>query len=619
MKFNSSQTEAINHNQGPALVLAGPGSGKTAVVTERIHTLISKQKVNPSNILVITFTRAAAMEMKERFLKRMGTDGTTVYFGTFHSVFFTILKHAYNYSSADIISQNEQFEIMRRLIGRFQIECEDEKEMSGNLLSEISRVKGGLMDISHYYPTNCGQEIFQKIYEDYENELHGRRKIDFDDMLVFCHELFSQRKDILSAWQNKFRYILIDEFQDINAAQYNVVKMLALEENNLFVVGDDDQSIYGFRGASPEIMLNFEKDYPGCPKILLNVNYRSQANIVEGGLRVINHNRKRFRKDIQAFRPAGRQIEVCVYPELGDENGAVVDMIREAQKEGLSYSDIAILTRVNIGARLIAERLNEYNIPFRAKDVIPNIYDHWIAGNIFSYIRIAMGNRDRREFLKIINRPVRFIGRDAFDSPQVDFEELRRNYFDKTWMMERIDRLEEDIRMLSGLNPFGAVNYIRRVIGYDDYLNDYAREKGIKADDLFDVLDELMESAREFNSYAEWFAHIEMYEEELKERTLPADEDAVNIMTMHGAKGLEYKMVIILDANEGVIPYKKAVLDSELEEERRMFYVAMTRAKDRLVICHVKMRYNKKAEVSRFVKELLQPLAGKDADTVNTG
>lgn len=605
MKFNSSQIEAINHNKGPALVLAGPGSGKTAVVTERIHRLVSEQKVNPSNILVITFTKAAAIEMKERFLRREGKDGTTVYFGTFHSVFFTILKHAYHYSATDIITESEQYEIMRKIIYQMQIECEDEKEMAGNLLAEISRVKGGLMDIQHYYSSNCGNEIFQKIYQIYEENLHGKRKIDFDDMLVFCYELFNQRKDILSAWQNKFQYILIDEFQDINAAQYSVVKMLSAPQNNIFVVGDDDQSIYGFRGANPEIMLNFEKDYPGCKKVLLDVNYRSQANIVKGAIKVINHNKKRFPKDIKAFREASGQIELCTYPELYDENSAVVEMIRKANEEGVPYEDIAILTRVNVGARLIAERLNEYNIPFRAKDVIPNIYEHWIARNMFSYIRIAMGNRDRMEFLNILNRPKRFISRDMLDSPKVDFEELRKNYFDKTWMIDRVDQFEEDIRMLSELNPFGAMNYIRRVIGYDEYLREYARDHGIKEDDLFEIINELQESAREFNTYAEWFSHIERYKQELKENILQEENHGVNIMTMHGAKGLEFRYVIILDANEGISPYKKAILDNELEEERRMFYVAMTRAKERLVICNVRTRYNKKADISRFVKELL--------------
>jgi DNA helicase-2/ATP-dependent DNA helicase PcrA len=193
-----------------------------------------------------------------------------------------------------------------------------------------------------------------------------------------------------------------------------------------------------------------------------------------------------------------------------------------------------------------------------------------------------------------------------FDMPQVDLEEVSRNYFDKPWMAERIERLKEDIEMLAGLNPFGAVNYIRRVIGYDEFLNEYARDRGIKAEDLFDIINELQESAREFNTYSAWFEHMEKYREQLKNQNRSVEENAVNIMTMHGSKGLEYKLVIILDANEGVMPYKKAILDSELEEERRMFYVAMTRAKDSLVICHVKTRYNKLAAMSRFLTELLE-------------
>jgi DNA helicase-2/ATP-dependent DNA helicase PcrA len=606
MNFNHSQMAAIAHFEGPALVLAGPGSGKTAVVTQRVKTLISQHHVNPSNILVITFTKAAANEMKERFLKLTGADSTPVYFGTFHGVFFAILKHAYHYTAADIITEAEQFEIIRKIMYKLQIECEDEKELAGNLLGEISHVKGGLMDISHYYPVNCGQEVFRTVFEQYEAALHNNHKIDFDDMLVFCYELFRERKDILAAWQNKFQYILIDEFQDINPAQYSVVKMLAAPQNNVFVVGDDDQSIYGFRGANPEIMLNFEHDYPGCSKILLDVNYRSQKYIVEGAIRVINHNRKRFAKDIKAFRAPFAPIEVCCYPEIYDENSAVIERIRKCHEEGMEYRDIAILTRVNVGARLIAERLHEYNIPFQAKDVIPNIYDHWIAQNIFSYIKIALGNRERREFLSIINRPKRYVSRDMFDMPQVDLEEVSRNYFDKPWMAERIERLKEDIEMLAGLNPFGAVNYIRRVIGYDEFLNEYARDRGIKAEDLFDIINELQESAREFNTYSAWFEHMEKYREQLKNQNRSVEENAVNIMTMHGSKGLEYKLVIILDANEGVMPYKKAILDSELEEERRMFYVAMTRAKDSLVICHVKTRYNKLAAMSRFLTELLE-------------
>lgn len=607
MNFNKSQIEAINHFKGPALVLAGPGSGKTAVVTHRVKTLIQSYKVNPSNILVITFTKAAAGEMKERFLKLMETDSTTCYFGTFHSVFFTILRYAYNYKASDIILENEQFEIIKKIMAYYKVEYEDEKEMAGNLLSEISRVKGGLLDVNHYYPSNCGQDIFIKIYKMYENDLHSKRKIDFDDMLVFCYELFSQRKDILEAWQNKFQYILIDEFQDINAAQINVIKMLAKKHNNIFVVGDDDQSIYGFRGANPEIMLNFEKEFEGCKKIILDVNYRSQKKIVEGAIKVINNNNKRFEKNISANRNELEDIDILSYAELYDENNGIVDIIKKQREGGLEYKDIAILTRVNSGARLIAEKLHEYNIPFKARDIIPNIYDHWISQNIFSYIKIAMGNRDRREFLNIINRPKRYLSRDLFDTPIINLDEVMRDYMDKPWMEDRIIRLKEDIDMIAGLNPYGAVNYIRRVVGYNEYIDEYAREKGIKAEDLFDVLNELQESAREYNTFEEWFNHIENYKEELKKQydNKNDDKDAVNIVTMHGSKGLEYKSVIVIDANEGVTPYKKAILDSEIEEERRMFYVAMTRAKDKLTICYSKTRYNKAAQISRFVSELI--------------
>lgn len=611
MNFNSSQIEAVSHLNGPALVLAGPGSGKTAVVTHRVQTLITTHKVNPSNILVITFTKAAAREMKERFLKLMGCEHTTVYFGTFHGLFFSILRHAYHYQPSDIVTEEERFSIMQRLVSQYQVACEDEKEMAGNLLGEISRIKGGLMDVAHYYPVNCGQEIFQKLYAGYEKALHSGRKIDFDDMLVFCHELFLERKDILAAWQHRFQYILIDEFQDINAAQYNVVRLLAAPAENLFVVGDDDQSIYGFRGASPEIMLNFEKDYPDSRRIVLNVNYRSQSNIVGGALSVIANNKKRFPKDIKAFRPAADGIEVCCYQEIADENRAVIDRIRKSHHEGIKYSEMAVLTRVNSGARLIAERLHEYNIPFFVKDAMPNIYDHWIAQNIFSYIRIALGSRERRLFLNIINRPRRYVSRDVFDSQQVSFEEILKNYYDKPWMAERIERLEEDIAMLGRLNPFGAVNYIRRVIGYNDFLEEYAREKGIKAEELFDILNELQELSREYDTYNDWFVHMEKYRDELKRQHMAEQEqtEGVQIMTMHGAKGLEFSQVFIIDANEGVTPYKKAVLDSEIEEERRMFYVAMTRAKDKLIICHVKNRYNKEAALSRFVTEFAQKSA----------
>ncbi len=608
MNFNESQLTAINFHQGPALVLAGPGSGKTAVVTMRVKTLIEKYHVNPSNILVITFTKAAANEMKERFLKLMNKGGVPVSFGTFHGVYFTILKHAYNYRAENVITEEEQFTLLKRIIGRMSLEYDNEKEFLGNILAEISRVKGDMIDLNHYFSVNCAQDAFREIYAQYNGALKKYGKIDFDDMILYCYELFCERPDILSAWQNKYQYILIDEFQDINKLQYDVVKMLAAPQNNIFIVGDDDQSIYGFRGARPEIMLNFPKDYPKTTVIQLDVNYRCQENIVRDSLKVINHNEKRFKKEISANKKSDEPVHIKEYPDVYEEAQDIIAHIRKYQDAGIDYRKMAILTRTNEGGRYIISKLMEYNIPFRAKDTIPSLYNHWIAKNIMAYINMALGNRDRNVFLQIMNKPKRYISRDALTSPVVDFDELRNEYLnDRAWMLERIDQLEGDLHVLSNLNPFGAINYIRRGIGYDEYLTEYAQEMQINADELFEVLNELQEAAREFDDYSQWFKHIEQYEQTLREKSKSmkeSDEDAVNIVTMHCAKGLEYDAVFIIDANETITPYKKAILNNEIEEERRMFYVAMTRAKQHLHICHVRTRFNKNLERSRFINEI---------------
>lgn len=608
MNLNNSQLTAVNFHEGPALVLAGPGSGKTAVVTMRVKTLIEKYHVNPSNILVITFTKAAATEMKERFAKLMDREGIPVSFGTFHGVYFTILKRAYNYSAENIISEEEQLNCLRRIVNKLNITYDNEKDFLTGILSEISRVKGDLLELSHYFSVNCGQDEFRKIYSEYNRTLKAYKKIDFDDMILYCYELFKERPDILMAWQNKYRYILIDEFQDINRVQYDVIRMLAAPENNLFVVGDDDQSIYGFRGARPEIMLNFKKDYPDAERMLLDTNYRCQGNIVVAALNVINHNENRYKKEIKAHIKGEEPVHIKKYRDVQEEAADIAGLIRKYQEDGLMYRDIAVLTRTNEGGRFIIGKLMEYNIPFKTRDTIPSLYSHWICKNIIAYINIALGNRDRNLFMQIMNKPKRYIGRDALTSPVVNFDDLRSEYIDsRAWMLERIDKLETDLHVISNLNPFGAINYIRRGVGYDEYLTEYAQEMGINQEELFEVLNELLEDAREYDSYSQWFKHMEQYEENLKNRSgkvKNTNEDAVNIVTMHCAKGLEYETVFIIDTNETIIPYKKAVLNNETEEERRMFYVAMTRAKKHLYISYVKNRFNRELEMSRFINEI---------------
>lgn len=609
MAFNEAQKRAICHKNGPMMVLAGPGSGKTTVITHRVKYLIEACGVKPSNILVITFTKAAATEMKERFERLMGGSGGRLrpVFGTFHAVFFQILKVSYRYEAADIVREEQRLAFLRELVQKEQLELEDENEFLSSVLSEISSVKGELMNLDHYYSKNCSEEIFKRLYNGYENKLRQAGLIDFDDMLVLCYELLKARPDILSAWQKKYRYILIDEFQDINRLQYEIIKMLAEPENNLFIVGDDDQSIYRFRGAKPEIMLGFGSSYPNCRKVLLNVNYRSTEEILRPALRLISQNEKRFKKEICTTGARGRRIVTRVYEDELEETGTIVEEIKSYVKAGYQYQDIAVLYRTNSGPRLLIEKLMEYNLPFKTRDAVPNLFEHWIARNILTYIRVALGSRERADILQIINRPNRYVSRDLLNTPTVSFESLKACYGEKEWMADRIESLEYDLKAISRMSPLAAVNYIRQGVGYDAFLVEYASFRRMKPEELFETAEQLKASASQFKTFDEWFRHIEDYGRELRRQAKDREQavDAVTLATMHGSKGLEFPIVYIIDANEGVSPHRKAVLDADIEEERRLFYVAMTRARERLHICAVKERYHKKAELSRFVEEYL--------------
>ena len=603
--LSAAQQEAVRHKDGPMLVLAGPGSGKTRVITCRIQYLIEKHKISPGEILVVTFTKAAAREMKERFLKLTGSDFTQVSFGTFHAVFFGILKHAYGFRADQIVRQEQQYEYLRDMVRRLKLEIEDEGEFFSDLLGEISRVKNDRLNLAEYHASSCEIKAFRTIFENYQERLKRARLLDFDDMMVYCHELFTQRPDILAAWQKRYRYILVDEFQDINQLQYDIIRMMAAPANNLFVVGDDDQSIYAFRGSKPDLMLHFPEDYQGTKQVLLEMNYRSAPEIVKHSLCLIRQNEKRFKKNLTAKKESGPPIVAHVFQNHEEQLDCIVDKIRVYHENGGRYGDIAVLFRTNLQASGLVEKLMERNVPFQIRDRLPNIYEHWIAKHIFAYIRMALGSRKRSDFLQIMNRPKRYLSRDVLEEETVCFEELYKLYDDKSWIIERLEKLEYDLRMLSRMKPFGAIHYIRHVVGYEDYLKEYAEYRGIKADEYLEVYEEIQEQARRFQSFSEWFAYIEEYQEEIKRQAAQQTscQDGVVLSTMHSSKGLEYRIVFIADANEGITPYKKAVLPEEIEEERRLFYVAMTRAKELLYIFAVKERYGKKQAVSRFYRE----------------
>ncbi len=608
MRLNDAQERAVRHGRGPCMVLAGPGSGKTMTIAARIAYLIQKYKVRPEEILVITFTRRAAGEMSRRFRRVMGDRDLPVTFGTFHGVYFEILKWAYGLTAKNILTGEEKCRLLKTILNSPEfprdMEILDEAELLRDLTAEIGRVKNAGQNAENYESETVGA-VFPELFRLYEKRRKSMRKIDFDDMLVLCLDLFRRREDILRKWQERFRYILVDEFQDINRVQYEVLKLLALPENNLFVVGDDDQSIYGFRGARPEIMLGFGKDYPDARQILLNINYRSGVSIVDGSLRVIAHNQNRFPKEIFAARETEGEIRVRKLQDTAEQSRYVTGQIEKLRREGYRLDQIAVLFRTASDARMLAERMAEHGIPFCMKERVQSIYDHFIGRNLRSYLYLAAGKRDRRYFLDIMNRPVRYLSGESMESPVVLFEDLRKFYCDKIRMLDRIDEMENNIRTMEGSTPYAAVQYIRKKIGYDGYLRKYAEEHCVNEDELFEILCEIEDGTREFRTIEEWLSHVEQCVNAPQDQDRPRDErDVVSLMTMHGAKGLEYDTVFLIGCSEGGIPYKKAKLNEEIEEERRLFYVAATRAKSRLIICSAQKKGGKETPVSRFVEEL---------------
>ncbi len=630
-ELSPSQREAVTHIKGPMLVLAGPGSGKTRVITERVDYLINSG-VKPEHILVVTFTRAAAHEMKWRFLngtasEKKKTGLHKVHFGTFHSIFFTILKVHYGYTTDNILKENEKFALLKEFISGVQdFEIRDENEFVKDVSSQISFVKSSKIDIDDFYSLGCPEKLFKQIYNKYSKWIRDHKKIDFDDMLIFTYELFDARKDLLKKWQSYFRYILVDEFQDVNMLQYNILKQLTGKEKNVFIVGDDDQSIYGFRGARPDIMQLFLEEFPDAKKVLLGTNYRCTPNIVDASAKVIGFNENRMKKtlssnleekikglsDEEAYEKINPYIEIQEFENLKEESDKILYDIMSYREAGLNYGDISILFRTNALARTVVSKLSSHNIPFFMKDNVPNIYEHWIVKDILSYIKIALGSSDRNHYLRVYNRPNRYINRNVFSSPEVDINEIYDFYEEKEWMLERLDKFVKDMKYLSSLKPYAGVNFIRRGIGYDGYIKDYAEKINIKPDDMMGLMDELLALAKEFDSYKEWFDFIDEYTLQLEEQKAARNksmrenkEEAVIIQTMHSSKGLEYRCVIIPDANEGIIPHNKAVLEEDIEEERRLFYVSMTRAKQYLHIYFTKTRFNKDAVISRFAEELM--------------
>ncbi len=606
------------------MVLAGPGSGKTFTVTSRIAYLIDHWKVRPEEILVITFTRYAAAQMQLRFLDACVGRRLPVTFGTFHSIYFHILKKTCSLTQDNVLTGKEKRIWLTRLAGSVFADaavgtdgkdiCQpdpDRGDFLRQLELEIGRVKNDDADPENWPAQCCDSALFRQIFAAYEAEKRKTGKLDFEDMLTRCRDLLLNDQQAREEWQNKYRYILVDEFQDCNRVQYEVLKLLAGHNRNLFIVGDDDQSIYGFRGASPKIMQTFLTDYPDARQILLDTNYRCDAGIVAGSQRVINQNQNRFPKDLHAAprnkeeeTTAGwRGIRVQEFPDAREENRALPEQIRELTALGIPEKEIAVLCRTGAEGELLAEQLSRDGIPFRIRDWQNNPYEHFIGKDVRSYLSLAESGT-RGDLLRIANRPNRYLTRESLADDRVDRESLLSYYQGKDWMKDRIEKLYADLDLIRDEPPYSAIQYIREGIGYEEFLNAYAHARHLEPGKYREVLDQIQERSKDFYTAGEWFTHVDRFGEALKDAAEKDGQDGVQLLTIHSAKGLEFDTVFLLHANEGSIPHKKAQFPAEIEEERRLFYVAMTRAKTRLVISYAKRKDGRDLAPSRFVEEL---------------
>lgn len=635
-QLNEGQRRAVEHIEGPSLVLAGPGSGKTTVIVERLCHLL-ESGISGGNIMVLTFTRNAALEMRERFFARVaelrerqsgGQSGSfptagQVLFGTFHSAFFQILRYSGAYDSKSVLQGREKLAILEE-VSRGTGIYHDREGWYQEVLREISDVKGNGVGPETYLPASCQPEEFLVLFRGYQEILQARRKLDFDDMLLRCQTLLTERPDLLAVWQERCRYLMIDEYQDSNRIQCELARLLAAPDHHVMVVGDDDQSIYGFRGAAPERMREFLTAYPDARQYLLNVNYRCPAPVVEAAGRLIVRNENRLPKEILAAKRAGqegqqpiiqevgqtRQQPVCQewpvltvteYPGLREENEAILDQIRQYHGAGVPYEEMAILYRTNRNPAQLIRMLEQRGIPHTVKGNTGNLYSHWICQDFCAYLAVANGSTRRADWLRVISHPERYFSRSALGQEPVTIDRLFAFYEEDRRRIDTIDHLSYDLTLLRRTAPYAGISHLRRYMGYDEYLEEMDQDGEGRIQEIAEAIHETMDGCR---SGEEWLRYVQAclrkQEKATGDRTEPA---GLQLMTIHGAKGLEFPVVFLTDANEGMMPYKRAATPEAIEEERRLFYVAMTRAREHLHISWVRERFHRPQGVSRFVGE----------------
>lgn len=689
-RLNEAQRRAVTYGEGPLLVLAGPGSGKTTVVVQRINYLLEKRKVSPEKILVLTFTKEAALSMQSRFCRQAGIGkgaGSPVNFGTFHSVFYQILRKSHVLQSNNILSAAQKKELLLPLVGKYcgeeqgaefliaagrkhpEISAVAEQAVVAELLGAIGYYKNtGDMEAAKRKVLPKRRKSFENIFREYERARNDIGGMDFDDMVYECGKMLEEDKTIRSFWQERFDYILLDEFQDINPCQYRVVSLLSKPPYSLFAVGDDDQSIYGFRGADFSCLKRFEEDY-GAERQLLGINYRSRQEIVDSSLKVIEENKNRYSKKLYSWKEA--------YGEYQDgekeKHRRNVSVEETAKPAGISTADIekgieprnkwvqvisfgtqkeqyhyvakrleqrakdksrAVLFRTNMQMQRFAVTLDKLNIPYIMKEKSESIYEHFIVKDIMAYLWLAAGEWSRESFLRIMNKPCRYISREAVGINVKNISQMLHHIrtgesvcrTDKQQALKELERLQKQLCRLEHLSLYLGVQYIRRAVGYDVYLRRLSEGSPDRYDEWQEILDWLGEDAFGYESLKKWSRAQKSFTQGLQhlgqssnglhekhrcgdglytEQACGAQDTAIRLMTVHGAKGLEFESVWLPDCNEGIYPHGNLCSTEEYEEERRIFYVAMTRAKENLELSYLIGTGKRSRLPSRFLNPLL--------------
>ncbi len=600
--LTESQAQAVTHGDGPLLVVAGPGSGKTTVIVRRVAYLTRVRGVDPASLLVVTFAKAAADAMKTRAAQAAGPMvASRATFGTFHGLAYRILKHADPGRRLRILEEDKQLQLIRQIMREIGLNTDDETVQEA--VTEISRMRASTSDPKAFKPRGMTITDFRQLWNSYglAKERHG--VIDFDDLLHQALEALHSQPDLLAGYRMRYNYILVDEFQDTNAVQWAIIRLLAEPKKNLCVVGDDDQAIYGWRGASPSFLLSFPTIFPGAMRVTLDLNHRCPPPVVDAANRLAAENRNRFGKVIRSAARGGMPIELLNPADSLQEAETVVGLIKSA---GAPLTDWALIYRTNQQAHAIAQVMAREGVPYRALGGLPNLYRRWPVQDLLAYLRAATGDPFAIE--PVLNRPTRYVSKAVAQEARRIAEARGCDLLTaisltgllRSWQLRPLEELQDHLRAIRLMTAPDAIGYVRSIVGYDDYIKEYSAKEGGSADEMLGLLAEVERTSPRLMLTA-FLAQVDSFSSQVNQRVADG-EDAVTLVTCHKAKGLEFRRVVVVGAIDKLLPHRGT---DDLEEERRLMYVAMTRASERLWLSSPRAYEGREAQPSPFIEEAL--------------